>query len=222
MTVRKLAPPAVRAQLIARLGEPRTAHVATPGPRVEVLGFRTDRYDVWSTCGLSAVLMPQAQRLELVVQLRKGTAVGPAIVELLSGTAQRCVGPVGETLAFGDLIDRVPLSLRALGLTAMTIAPALIFDEPARTLDRYAGRGIDLAWLVPLHANEADLVRRYGTDSFMTRASLARLSLFEPHRDPLPTLVDPATCPTTPARLVSRPRANSPVRVYHVGSYHAR
>lgn len=222
MSAQKLAPPPVRAQLVTRFGEPRSVHVGSRGPHVEVLTFRKDSFDVWATSGLSAVVMPHAQRLELLVQLRAGSAVGAAVVDALSSIVQRCVGPMQEKLAYGDVIDRVPLSLRALGLSALTVAPALNLSEQTRTLERYAGRGIELAWLVPLHPSEADLVRRYGTESFMTRASLARVPLFEANREPLPTLIDPSSCPATPVRMVCRPRANSPVRVYHVGNYHAR
>lgn len=142
------------------------------------------------SCGASRVALPDGRRFEASLIMR------PVPEKEGLGALAKLLGRFGLFLAqatrpvpMGTVI-RAPDELAPLTrMTALLVTPAINFPPQFRVLKKGDKTVAELAWLVPLHESEAQLVEQHGGEALMIQFSAYATDLAAWSREPIPRLV---------------------------------
>lgn len=142
------------------------------------------------SCGASRVTLPGGRRYEASLIMRPvPDKDGLSRLAKLLGHFGLFLANATRAVPMGTVI-RAPDELASLTpMTALLVTPAINFPPPFRQLKKGDKVQLDLAWLVPLHESEAQLVEQHGGEALMMQFAAYATDLAAWSRDPIPRLV---------------------------------
>jgi hypothetical protein len=191
---------AVRSHLMQSFGQPEQVQVmqgsSAPDiiPQLHVAQFAPEgpsSPNVFATCGSALYQMEDGRRVEGLMIARRD----PPDEEkqgMLRMLGRFALFPATQKAVFnvGDLIDAKQDLSSFCDMDTILMLPPLPFVESFRSFESKEGR-IDMLWLVPVFAGEAEYARTHGIPAMLNLVSAQNLDLSEPRREEANTLMAP-------------------------------
>ncbi len=222
----------VRKHLVEHLGPPQDVYEVSgsplPGSPIAALNLAyfapggPEAPVVFATCGASQFRMNDGRRVEALVILQREPpdAHMEPIRRLLASFA---LFPEAndEAVRLGDVVRARDELAAFCRMDAILFVPPFTLVPSFHRIGLNDDEGIDLVWLLPVYAAEAEYALQHGPQTLMMLLAGERLDLTDPHRRPADCSRSPAEAadlaqklteeaPPAPAPRSRRPAASSP------------
>lgn len=159
------------------------AYFAPAGPHAPV---------VFATCGASQYRMPDGRRVEgLIILKREPPAQGFEGVNRLLGSFALFAEGTGQAVRLGDVV-RAPEELRSFcTMDAVLFLPPVPFVPAFHSLQVTRNERVELVWLLPVYAAEAEYALKHGPQALMVVFAAQGLDLTDPERAEANTFITP-------------------------------
>ena len=213
----------VRKHLVEHLGPPTAVFEfsGSPVPNSPITGLNVALFTpggpqgpaVYATSGASLFRMKDGRRVEALVVLNRPAPEdrNPAIHRLL-GSFSFFAESNNEVVLPGDVVRAADELAPICRMDAVLFVPPITFQPSFHRVGVNEQEAIDLIWLLPIYAPEAEYSLQQGPEALMMLFTAQQLDLTDPDRPPADTQMSPEQAAEIAQRLANDASARAPRR----------